>query len=54
MSHVRGICQDVGSGGRAVDRAINRGDSGSVPLAAVSKIYQLRSSHVACVIRNRY
>ena len=37
----------VGSGGRAVERRIvNRGDGGSIPPTAVSKLRQFRSPHI--------
>ena len=40
----------VRSGGRVVERrTVNRGDGGSIPLAAVSKLRQFRSPHTACV-----
>ena len=43
---------DVGSGGRAVERrTVNRGDGGPIPPAAVSKLRQFRSPHIACVFR---
>ena len=36
-----------GSGGRAVERrSVNRGDSGSIPPTAVSKLRQFRSPHI--------
>ena len=38
----------MGSGGRAVERRnVNRGDSGSIPPTAVSKLKQFRSPHIA-------
>ena len=44
----------MGSGGRAVERrTINRGDSGSIPPATVSKLRQFRSPRIACVFRKR-
>ena len=37
----------VGSGGRAVEhRTVNRGDSGSIPPTAVSKLEQFHSPHI--------
>ena len=37
----------VGSGGRAVERrTVNRGDGGSIPPTAVSKLRQFRSPHI--------
>ena len=37
----------VRSGGRVVERrTVNRGDSGSIPLSAVSKLRQFRSPHI--------
>ena len=37
----------VGSGGRAVERrSVNRGDGGSIPPAAVSKLRQFRLPHI--------
>ena len=37
----------MGSGGRAVEcRTVNRGDGGSIPLTAVSKLWQFRSPHI--------
>ena len=49
---VVGLRIGVGSGGRAVQRmTINRGDGGSIPPAAVSKLRQFRSPHIACVFR---
>ena len=36
-----------GSGGRAVERrTVNRGDGGSIPPTAVSKLWQFRSLHI--------
>ena len=44
----------VRSGRRAVERrTVNRGDGGSIPLAAVSKLRQFRSPLIACVFRKR-
>ena len=38
------------SGSRAVERrTINRGDSGSIPPTAVSKLRQFRSPHIVCL-----
>ena len=38
--------------GHAVEcRAVNRGDGGSTPHAAISKLGQFCSSHIACVFR---
>ena len=38
---------DVGSGGRAVEcQTVNRGDGGSIPPIAVSKLRQFRSPHI--------
>ena len=35
------------SGGRAVElRTVNRGDGGSIPPAAISKLRQFRSPHI--------
>ena len=46
---------DVRSGGRAVElRIVNRGDGGSIPPTAVSKLRQFRSPHIACVFRKRH
>ena len=43
---VRTTCT-VGSGGRAVERrTVNRGDSGSIPPTAISKLRQFRSPHI--------
>ena len=43
------------SGGRAVERrSVNRGDGGSIPPTAVSKLRQFRSPHIACVFRKRH
>ena len=37
----------VGSGGRAVERrTVNRGDGGSIPSTAVSKLRQFRLPHI--------
>ena len=37
----------VGSGGRAVERrTVNRGDDGSIPPTAVSKLRQFRLPHI--------
>ena len=37
----------MGSGGRAVERrTVNRGDDGSIPPTAVSKLRQFRSLHI--------
>ena len=37
----------MGSGGLAVERrTVNRGDSGSIPPTAVSKLGQFRSPHI--------
>ena len=36
----------MGNGGRAVNWTINRGDAGSIPAAAVSKLRQFRSPHI--------
>ena len=37
----------MGSGGRAVEhRTVNRGDGGSIPPTAVSKLRQFRSPHI--------
>ena len=37
----------VGSGGRAVEHlTVNRGDGGSIPPTAVSKLRQFRSPHI--------
>ena len=45
----------VRSGGRAVERrTVNRGDGGSIPPTAVSKLRQFRSPHIACVFRKRH
>ena len=45
----------VRSGVRAVERrTINRGDSGSIPLVAVSKLRQFCSPHIACVFWKRH
>ena len=44
--HVQ-LCIHVGSGGRAVERrTVNRGDGGSIPPTAVSKLRQFRSPHI--------
>ena len=41
------IFKYVGSGGRAVERrTVNRGDGGSIPPTAVSKLRQFRSPHI--------
>ena len=41
------ITHSVGSGGRAVQRrTVNRGDGGSIPPTAVSKLRQFRSPHI--------
>ena len=44
------IANKVGSGGRAVERrlrwTVNRGDGGSIPPTAISKLRQLRSPHI--------
>ena len=43
------------SGGRAVERrTVNRGDGGSIPPTAVSKLRQFRSPHIAYVFRKRH
>ena len=40
-------CQHLGSGGRAVERrTVNRGDGGSIPPTAVSKLRQFFSHHI--------
>ena len=36
-----------------VHRTVNRGESGSIPPAAVSRLSQFRSPHIACVFRKR-
>ena len=37
----------MGSGGRAIERrTVNRGDGGSIPPTAVSKLRQFRSPHI--------
>ena len=42
----------VGSGGHAVEhRTVNRGDRGSIPPTAVSKLRQIRSPHI-CLCRS--
>ena len=42
------VLKEARSGGRAVERrTVNRGDGGSIPPAAVSKLRQFRSSHIA-------
>ena len=39
------------SGGRAVERrTVNRGDGGSIPPAAVSKLSQFRSPHICLCV----
>ena len=44
---VASFCDIVQSGDHAVEhRTVNRGDSGSIPLAAISKLRQLRSPHI--------
>ena len=45
----------MGSGGRVVDRrAVNRGDSGSIPPAAISKLMQFRSPHISlCLLEEK-
>ena len=46
---------DVGSGGRAVEcRTVNRGDGGSIPPTAVSKLKQFIHPTLACVFRKRH
>ena len=43
----RPIPNRVGSGGRAIERqTVNRGDGGSIPPTAVSKLRQFRSPHI--------
>ena len=43
------------SGGRAVERrTVNRGDGGSIPPTAVSKLRLFRSPHIACAFRKRH
>ena len=45
----------VGSGGRAVERrTVNRGDGGSIPPTAVSKLRQFLHPTYACVFRKRH
>ena len=45
----------LGSGGRVVERqAVNRGDSGSIPPTAVSKLRQFHYPTFACVFRKRH
>ena len=45
----------VRSGGHAVERrTVNRGNGGSIPPTAVSKLRQFHSPHIACVFRKRY
>ena len=40
------VC-NMGSGGRVVERRnVNRGDSGSIPPTAISKLRQFRSPHI--------
>ena len=40
-------CKDLGSGGRAVERrTVNRGDGGSIPPTAVSKLRQFPLPHI--------
>ena len=34
-----------------VARTVNRGDGGSIPPAAILKLKQFRSPHIACVFR---
>ena len=46
---------NLGSGGRAVERrTVNRGDGGSIPPTADSKLRQFLSPHIACVFRKRH
>ena len=41
------VCYRMRSGGRAVERrTVKRGDGGSIPLAAVSKLKQFHSPHI--------
>ena len=48
------ISEIVGSGGRAVERrTVNRGDGGSIPPAAVSKLREFRSLHITQVYFGR-
>ena len=45
----------VRSGGHMVECwTINRGDGGSIAIAAVSKCIQFCSPHIACVFRKKY
>ena len=47
--------QSVGSGGREVERrTVNRGEGGSIPPAAVSKLRQFLHPTFACVFRKRH
>ena len=44
----------VGSGGRAVERrTVNRGDGGSIPPTAVSKLRQFRSLHICMCLSEK-
>ena len=45
----------VGSGGRTVERrTVNRGDGGSIPPIAVSKLKQFRSLHMCLCLSGVY
>ena len=47
--------RNVRSGGRAVERrTVNRGDGGSIPPTAVSKLRQFLHPTFACVFRKRH
>ena len=49
------LCGAEGSGGRAVERrTVNRGDGGSIPPTAVSKLRQFLHPTFACVFRKRH
>ena len=53
--HIRRIRHNRGSGGRAVERrTVNRGDGGSIPPTAVSKLKQCLHPTFACVFRKRH
>ena len=48
-------CTAVGSGGRAVERqTVNRGDGGSIPPTAISKLRQFLHPTFACIFRKRH
>ena len=55
LEQIYDISWCMGSGGRVVERrTVNRGDGGSIPPTAVSKLTQFCSPHIAYVFRKRH